>query len=127
MKIDATSPDHYFDQLVPERKAQLLELRERIRSIWPKVKEDLSMDMPTYHLEGRTLFALGNQKNYFCLYVIPTDLLDAFRNELKAYNLGRSCIRFRRLDDDALDLCGRIVRYVGGMQGEGTMRRAERV
>jgi hypothetical protein len=126
MKIDATSPDHYFDQLGPERKAQLLELRERIRSTWPKVKEDLAMGMPTYHLEGRSLFALGNQKNYFCLYVMPTDLLDAFRSELKGYNLGRSCIRFRRLDEDALDLCGRIVRYVGGMHTESTLHRAER-
>jgi uncharacterized protein YdhG (YjbR/CyaY superfamily) len=127
MKIDARTPDHYFDQVEPLRQVQLLALRERIRRIWPKVKEDLAHGMPTYHLDGHPVFALANQKNYLCLYVLPHDLLDAFRNELKAYNHGRSSIRFRRIDEDAMDLCDRIVRYVGAMRSESKLRQAVRV
>lgn len=127
MKIDATSPDHYFQQVEPVRMEQLLALREKIRSTWPKVKEDLSLGMPTYHLEGQAVFAMANQKNYLCLYVMPHDLLDAFRNELKAYNHGKSCIRFRRLDEPSLDLCARIVRYVGAMHAESKLRQVAKV
>ncbi|MBK9288355.1 MAG: DUF1801 domain-containing protein [Flavobacteriales bacterium] len=127
MKIDARSPDHYFEQLGPMRRDQVVALRERIRSTWPQVKEDLVMGMPTYHLDGQAVFALADQKNYLCLYVLPYDLLDAFRNELKAYNHGRSCIRFRNMDEAALDLCSRIVRYVGAMHGESKLKQVARV
>jgi uncharacterized protein YdhG (YjbR/CyaY superfamily) len=126
MRIEAGSPDQYFEQVGSERKASLLVLRERIRMTWPNVKEDLVSGIPTYHLDGQAVFALADQKNYLCLYVMPHDLLDAFRNELKAYNHGRSCIRFRRVDDAALDLCERIVRYVGGMLASSQVSRAVR-
>ncbi len=127
MRSTATSADQYFDQVGEARKASLLVLRERLRLTWPAVKEDLSLGMPTYHLEGRAVFALADQKNYLCLYVLPHDLLDAFRNELKAYNHGRTCIRFRRVDDQALDLCERIIRYVGAMHGTSKVRQVERL
>jgi uncharacterized protein YdhG (YjbR/CyaY superfamily) len=126
MRIDAATPDQYFDQVGPARKASLLVLRDRIRTIWPKAVEDLALGMPTYHLDGKAVFALADQKNYLCLYVLPYDLLDAFRNDLKAYNHGRSCIRFRKVDDDALDLCERAIRFVGAMHATSQVRQVVR-
>lgn len=126
MRIEAHTPDHYFQQVGEARRASVLVLRDLIRSIWPKVVEDLSMGMPTYHLDGRPVFALADQKNYLCLYVLPYDLLDAFRNDLKAYNHGRSCIRFRKVDDAALDLCERAIRFVGAMHATSQVRQVMR-
>ena len=35
-----------------------------------------------------------------------------------AYDRGRSCIRFRRLDDDKLELFDRIIKYTGSQYPE---------
>lgn len=122
MQIAASTPDHYFEQVASTRRDAVLELRGLIRSVWPQAREALVNGMPTYFIDGRAVFALADQKNYLCLYVLPYDLLDAFRNELKAYNHGRSCIRFRRIDEAAHDLCGRLVRYVGAMHHQSRVK-----
>jgi len=126
MRIEAGTPDHYFEQLGPTRRSSVLVLRDLIRTIWPGAREALVNDMPTYFVDGLAVFALADQKNYLCLYVLPYDLLDAFRNELKAFNHGRSCIRFRRVDDDAIDLCERVIRYVGAMHHQSRVLQAAR-
>ncbi|MBK6832431.1 MAG: hypothetical protein IPG92_17605 [Flavobacteriales bacterium] len=50
------------------------------------------------------------------LYVMPYDLLDAFKNDLKVYDRGKSCIRFKRLEAPTFDLFDRIIKYVGNQQ-----------
>jgi hypothetical protein len=47
------------------------------------------------------------------LYVMPYDLLVAFKNDLKVHDTGKSCIRFKRLDSGILDLFDRIIKYTG--------------
>lgn len=113
--------DEYFDQLEPERREPLLRLRKLILSTWPRIVEDMDREMPTYHLEGRTLCALANQKHFMALYIIPHDLLDAFRKDLLIYDRGRTCIRFKRLEADTLDLFDRIIKYTGSQMHESRL------
>ena len=113
MPLSSRTPDDYFLQLPEDRRDHLGRLRSLIKQTWPKVKEDLSYGMPTYHLGGHVYCAIANQKHYMVLYLMPYDLLDAFKMELKAYNCGRSCIRFRKLDDEKTLFFERVLKYTG--------------
>ncbi|MCC6542224.1 MAG: DUF1801 domain-containing protein [Flavobacteriales bacterium] len=113
--------DEYFDQLDADRKEPLLRLRRMILGIWPGIVEDMDREMPTYHLNGRTLCALANQKNFMALYILPHDLLHAFKKDLLVYDRGRSCIRFKRLEADTLDLFDRIIKYTGSQMHESQL------
>lgn len=113
--------DEYFDQLEPGRKEPLTRLRTLILGIWPDIVEDMDREMPTYHLHGLTLCALANQKNFMALYIIPHDLLNAFKKDLLVYDRGRSCIRFKRLEAATFDLFDRIIKYTGSQIHESQL------
>ena len=95
------------------RRKDLLLVRDLIQRTWPEVRLDMGLNMPTFHLEGKPFCALANQKHFMALYVMPYDLLNAFRNELIVYNHGRSCIRFKQLTPELVDLFDRIIKYTG--------------
>jgi uncharacterized protein YdhG (YjbR/CyaY superfamily) len=107
------SLDAYWGSLPQERREALDAVRQLLFRIWPGLKEDMSLNMPTYLLNGTPLCALASQKHYMAIYIMPYDLLDAFRLELIVYDRGRSCIRFKRISPELLDLLDRIVKYVG--------------
>lgn len=109
--------DAYFQALDEERRDALLRVRELIRSAWPTILEDMALGIPTYHLDGEPLCSLAAQKHFMALYVMPYDLLNAFTTDLKVYDTGRSCIRFKRLDERTLMLFDRIIKYCGTQLG----------
>ncbi len=113
MLIPTSSVQAYFELLPVERDAAMRAIRETIKRIWPKIKEDMAHGMPTYHLNGRTLFAFASMKNFVVFHVVPHDLLNAFKNDLRVHNHGKTCLRFKYVDDAAVELIDRVVRYVG--------------
>jgi uncharacterized protein YdhG (YjbR/CyaY superfamily) len=113
MRIEATSSHDYFEQLPSDRQFPMARMRQLVRKHWPKAKEDMAYGMPTYHLGGQPVFALASQKNHITFYVMPYDLLSAFKHDLRTRNCGKSCIRFKRLEEEDVDLIERIVKYVG--------------
>ena len=113
MHVEATTSHDYFEQLPSDRQMSLARIRQIIRKQWPKAKEDLAYGMPTYHLGGQPVFALASQKNHITFYVMPYDLLSAFKHDLRTRNCGKSCIRFKRLEEGDVDLLERIIMYVG--------------
>ena len=103
----------YFIDLPEERRKPLVALRELILGIWPHAQEDMAYGMPTYHLDGNALCALANQKHFIAVYIMPYDLLLAFKNDLIVIDHGRSCIRFKHLTPELLDLLDRVIKYTG--------------
>lgn len=91
----------------------MVRIRQLVLKHWPKAKEDMAYGMPTYHMSGQPVFALASQKNHITFYVMPYDLLNAFKHDLRTRNCGKSCIRFRRLEEEDVDLIERIIKYVG--------------
>lgn len=104
--------DAYYASLAPERRDDLLALRRLVLGTWP-CTEDMALDMPTFHLHGKPLFAVASHKHFMALYVVPYDLLEVFKNDLMVFDRGRSCIRFKRLEPETLILFDRIIKYVG--------------
>jgi uncharacterized protein YdhG (YjbR/CyaY superfamily) len=108
------SADDYFNGLVEDRRNALKKIRRAIFHIWPTLEERMVAGLPNYFLQGNMLVSLADRKNYMVVYVGPYDLLHAFKSDLRVHDHGRSCIRFKRLDLQLMDLLERIVRYTGG-------------
>ncbi len=106
----------YFERMPEDRREALGTLRGLIKRTWPDSDEDFAYGMPTYHLDGKPVFGLADQKHFMALHVIPYDLLSAFKNELRTMDCGKSCIRFRQLDEATFALLDRVVKYVGSQR-----------
>jgi uncharacterized protein YdhG (YjbR/CyaY superfamily) len=99
----AETVDAYLAELTEERATALSRLRELIVKVAPGARETMRYGMPTYEVGPGVLCALASQKQYMSLYV-EVEMLDQFRDEMQHLNLGKSCIRFRKLEDLPLDL-----------------------
>jgi uncharacterized protein YdhG (YjbR/CyaY superfamily) len=106
--------DGYLAALNDDRRHTMTQLREMVFEIWPDAVENMGMKLPTYHLNGHAFLYMADRKNYIAVYVVAHDLLNAFKTELRQYDHGRSCIRFKKLDGPLRSLLGRIIRYTGG-------------
>ncbi len=65
--------------------------------------------MPAYDYRGGLLCAFASQKHYMSVY-LDTALVEKHRPELAGLDGGRSCIRFKQLDQLALDTAAAILR-----------------
>ena len=63
--------------------------------------------MPTYDLGSRVV-AFNSQKNYFSFYADPA-VVSRYRKELLGLDVGKSCIRFRKIEDVSLATLRNIV------------------
>ena len=98
MVTDKQSPDvaSYLEKLPPERREALETLRGMILQAAPEAQESMRYGMPTYEFPGG-MFALAAQKNYLSLYMDVT-IVEMHRAELDGLSIGKSCIRFKRLE-----------------------------
>jgi uncharacterized protein YdhG (YjbR/CyaY superfamily) len=94
--------DEYLGNLTAERKSALTELRELILATVPQAEESVRYRMPTYEYADEVLCAFASQKHYMSLYM-DTELVDRHRHKLRELDVGKSCIRFRKLDRLPLD------------------------
>lgn len=94
--------DQYLADLVPERQAALSGLRALIQEAVPDAVETLRYRMPTYEYQGGVLCAFASQKHYMSLYM-DVDLVERHRKELDGLDVGKSCIRFKRLEQLPLE------------------------
>ena len=107
MKRDASSPKAYIDDVEGEQREILLAIRDVIRRVAPDVEEGIEYGM----LDYPGLANLAAQKRYVALYVAPP-VLAKHRADFPGLGSGKSCLRFRRLDQVDREALGRLVRDV---------------
>jgi uncharacterized protein YdhG (YjbR/CyaY superfamily) len=107
MQSKATTVKDYLQELPEDRRKALSKVRTLIRKAAPDAREEMGFGMITYTL-GPMLFALASQKGYMSLYADPK-VVAAHRARLGKLNCGKSCIRFRKLDDLPLDAVADIL------------------
>lgn len=95
---NANSPESYLEAIPEERKLQLEKIRNIILSSAPKAKEEYEYGMLNYPLQDH-LFSLASQKNYMALYVGDFELVKRYTPQLGKVSVGKSCIRFKNIDD----------------------------
>jgi hypothetical protein len=125
----ATTPEEYLASLPEERQTIVRAIRDEIRSNLPDgYAEGMSYGMiawyvpldrfpDTYNGQPLGLVGLANQKQYVSLHLLSVygdrDTEAWFRRRWaetgKPLNMGKSCVRFRRLDDVPLDVIGETI------------------
>lgn len=102
MKSDAQNVDVYLEELEPGRRDALVKLRSMTQKAAPEAGESMEYGMPTYSYKGHVLCAFASQKNYISLYM-DTEIVEQHGEELASLKPGKSCIRFRKLEQLPLD------------------------
>ncbi len=125
----ATTVAAYLAALPPERRRPLTEVRRVIKRHLPRGYREtmnwgmISYEVPlrrypdTYNGQPLCYAGLASQKGYASLYLMAAYgspatarfLREGFRTAGKKLDMGKSCIRFRRADDLALDVVGRVI------------------
>ena len=136
MKIDANSPKEYLAKLPDDRRKALSKLRSTIKKNLPNgYKETMSYGMigyvvpktiypDGYHCDPKLplpFMNIASQKNFVALYhsgiYADPKLLKWFQTEYPKHSkskldMGKSCIRFKKLEDIPYDLIGELVRKI---------------
>ncbi|WP_396155699.1 DUF1801 domain-containing protein [Flavobacterium macrobrachii] len=133
MQSTAKTPSEYVDSLPDERKNVIENIRKTILDNLPKgFEETISYGMlgyvvphsiyPSgYHCDPKTplpFISVASQKNFIAVYHIgiyaDETLLNWFVAEYPKHcktklDMGKSCIRFKKVNDIPLDLLGQLV------------------
>ncbi len=114
-----SDPDAYIDGLDDVRRPQIAELDARIRAVAPNLERHMMSGLLSYghyqyeSVSGRKgdwmILALASNKAYISLYASPIGV-EAYAKRLPKANLGKGCIRFKRIDDIDLSVIDDIVR-----------------
>lgn len=148
----AATPEQYLAELPSDRRETIGGMRTLILKNLPKgYRESMGFGMITYSIplerfpdtyNGQPLCyaALAAQKGYCSVYLMncygsakeAADLVAAFRKAGKKLDMGKSCVRFRSLDDLPLDAIARVIaatspdsfirRYEASRKGIGSGR-----
>jgi hypothetical protein len=125
----ASTVEEYLDGLPEERRSVMAAMRKFIRKHLPKGYVEavqygmigygipLSRYPDTYNGQPLGYLALAAQKNHYALYMMgpygdpeaSAELRDGFAEEGKKLDMGKSCLRFKAIDDLALDAVGKAI------------------
>ena len=124
---DAPSVEEYLAELPEDRRQAISRVREVILANLPEgFEETMQYGMPsyivpferyptTYNGQPLAVASLASQKNYMSLYLMSVygERDQQFREEYertgKRLDMGKSCVRFRSVDDLPLDLIARTI------------------
>ena len=132
MRSEATTAEQYLAELPVERREALAAVRTVIlENLTDGYEEAMNRGMITYQIPLETypdtynkqplmFAALASQKNHMAVYLMGIYASDEARDEFekayratgKRFDVGKSCVRFRKLDDLPLDLIGQTIAAV---------------
>ncbi len=120
----ADSTEAYLAQLPDDRRKILEKLDELIRKHAPNLKPVFSYNMPGYGAFKYTNYkkevidwptiAIASQKNYVSLYICAVEdneyIAEKFKADLGKVSVGKSCIRFKKLEDLNMDTVVKVIK-----------------
>jgi hypothetical protein len=123
----AATPEAYVEGLESPRREDIGRIHARIRSVAPSLTASAAEGMLTYgrytykSRSGRAgewwVLGVASNKAYISLYA-PTLQAEAYVARLPKANLGRGCIRFKRLDDVELEVIDEVIRASAANDGQ---------
>ena len=129
MRSSAATVDQYLSELPPDRREAVETVRQVILENLPAGYEEvmnwgmIAYQVPletypdTYNGKPLMYAALASQKNHLAVYLTGIYMdgearqkfEEAYRATGKRYDVGQSCVRFRKLDDLPLALIGESI------------------
>lgn len=122
MQSNAKTVEEYLASLPEDRREVISYLRDEILKVLPKGYEEvmnwgmityqvpLNVYPDTYNKQPLAFVALASQKNHLAIYLMAAYsqdgeegwLREQFEKAGKKLDMGKSCIRFKKVDDIAL-------------------------
>ena len=118
----ATTVDAWMKAVAPERLAAIKRLREVCRRTLKGYEEAMDYGMPGYKLDGQPQVGFNSQKQYIALYLMNTDLVDEFREQLNASSIGKCCIRYNRAEKMDFAAIERLLERVAAVSSTAPSR-----
>ena len=128
-RSSAATVDKYLRRLPPPQREVVSAVRDLIRRKLPRGYHEvmnwgmISYELPlerypsTYNGQPLAYAGLAAQKNYFALYLngayadpkVHAALAAGFKKAGKKLDMGKSCVRFRSVDDLPLDVIADVI------------------
>jgi hypothetical protein len=128
-KSSAATVEEYLAELPEDRRATIAEVRDVVlrnlpagyqeRMNWGLISYEIPLERypRTYNKQPLMYAGLGSQKNYCAVYLMGVygdgegarRFKEAFKKAGKKLDMGKSCVRFRSVDDLALDAVGEVI------------------
>jgi len=116
---DAKTHEEYIAQVEEKRRDDIQKLHDLVREVAPELEPTMEFKMLGYgkmkykYASGREgewmKIGIANNKQYISLYCCAADengyVAEKFKERLPKANIGKSCVRFKRvsdLDEEAL-------------------------
>ena len=129
MKSNASTVKAYLQELPKDRKAAIEKVRSTILKYLPKGYEEvtnwgmITYQVPlkyypdTYNKKPLMYAALASQKNHMAVYLTgiyidkkhQQEFEKAYQETGKKYDVGKSCVRFKKIEDLPLNLIGKSI------------------
>ena len=129
MRSEAATVDQYLAELPADRREAIEKVRSVILENLPDGYEEvmnwgmITYEVPletypdTYNKKPLMFAALASQKNHMGVYLMGIYFSDEARDQFEAayratgkrFDVGKSCVRFRKLDDLPLELIGETI------------------
>ena len=129
MHSDAATVKEYLESLPEDRREAISAVRDVILKHLPEgYQENMNWGMicyevplerypNTYNKQPLGIAALASQKNYMAVYLTSIysggesekKFREGFAAQGKKLDMGKSCVRFKKLDDLPLDVIGKAV------------------
>lgn len=124
MRSAAKTVKEYIAEMRDERRHIIEKIHQTIIKAVPNLKPHMMAGMigyGKYHYKSKSgregdwsLVLLANQKNYISVYVCAAEngkyLAEANKDRLGKVSVGRSCIRFKKLEDINLDVLAELAK-----------------
>lgn len=129
MQSKATTVEQYLRELPDNRRDQIKQVREVILQYLPNDYEEVmnwgmityqvpfSICPDTYNNQPLLYAALASQKNHMAVYLSGVycnddsrlEFEEAYKASGKKLDMGKSCVRFRNIDNLPLDVIGQSI------------------
>ena len=123
-KSNAKTPDEYIAQVDDARRDDIRKLHELVREAAPDLEPTMDFGMLGYgrfHYKYKTgregdwmKVGIANNKRYISLYCCAIDqdgyVAERFKDRLPKADIGKSCVRFKRLSDLDEDVLRELIR-----------------
>jgi uncharacterized protein YdhG (YjbR/CyaY superfamily) len=121
--VSAKNREEYLAQLAPERKVILEKIEEIILETAPELEPFFSYNMPGYgafsYIDSKgnkvdwPIIAVASQKNFVSIYVCAVVkgeyVAEKYKATLGKVSVGKSCIRFKKLEDIDLLVLKKVI------------------
>ena len=134
-KSNAKTLEEYLKELPEDRRVIIEKVHQAMLKAIPSLKPRMIAGMigyGKYHYKSKSgregdwsLVMLANQKNYVSLYLCMAEdgeyVAEKNKDRLGNVSVGKSCVRFKKLDDINLDVAGELAKKALKMGESGDL------